>query len=102
MFEINLKIKLYIVVLISLFNTAINSQNLNSSFGLAKTISWEKENNVEVLGLGKQTVFVFKNAQYDFASSLFPYYYERIPLATNVEAIESKITDAKYYAMNES
>ncbi len=102
MFEINLKIKLYIVVLISLFNTAINSQNLNSSFGLAKTISWEKENNVEVLGLCKQTVFVFKNAHYDFASSLFPYYYERIPLATNVEAIEAKITDAKYYAMNES
>ena len=67
-----------------------------------KSISWKKIVDQEILGLGKQSLLYFENAQYDLGNHLFPIYVERIKLPSGSTGASTELINAIYQPLNES
>ena len=77
---------------------SINSQSQSPS---DKKILWQKTQVEDLPILGKKTLLVFKNAQYDFSTNLFPFYSERIAMPFGAYSADVKITEPVFEPLSE-
>lgn len=65
-------------------------------------ILWQPVAEQELPGIGKRSLMVFENAQYDVRRHLLPIYVERIKLPKGTAKASAQIVQATYAPLNES
>ncbi|TAL61918.1 MAG: type IX secretion system sortase PorU [Bacteroidetes bacterium] len=66
------------------------------------SIVWQKVAEEDIPGIGKRSIMVFENAQYDLPTHLLPIYVERLKLPSGTARASVKIEDGIYEPLNES
>ena len=64
-------------------------------------IAWNHVTEQDLLGLGKQKLLSFSNAQYNFNDHLFPMYSQIAQLPLNSSSAEAQLFDMKFEPANE-
>lgn len=96
----------FIIIIFVVFSTlgVFSQQNrpLSKSSPTLNTIKWGSVAEQDLPGIGKRSILVFENAQYDLHQNLLPIYVEKIKLPTGTSKASARIVQATYTALNES
>ena len=67
-----------------------------------KKVEWQNVVVQDLLGIGKRSLLIFNNAQYDFSRHFFPLYSERIAMPSGAGSMDVKIINEVFQPLSDS